>query len=46
MGEIPFRHKVIGLDHFVNVGTVDTHGDSHDHVLRALDNLAIDPEKV
>lgn len=46
MGEISFRHEVVGLDHFGNVGTVDTNSDSHDHVLRALDNLAIDPEKV
>lgn len=46
VSEITLRHKVVGLDDLFEVGTVDTNRDSHHHVLRSLDNLAVDSEEV
>jgi hypothetical protein len=44
--EESLRHEVVGLEDLVNVGTVNTHSDSHHHVLGSLDNLAIDSEQI
>jgi hypothetical protein len=39
-------HEVVGLDGAVHVGTVNTHGHAHQHVLRSLHRLAIDLEQI
>jgi len=46
VGKESLRHKVVGLEDLVNVGTVDTNSDSHHHVLRSLDNLAVDSKQI
>ncbi len=46
MGEVSLRHQVVSLNDLVNVSTVNTNSDTHDHVLRSLDDFAIDSEKV
>jgi hypothetical protein len=46
VGKEPFRHKVVSLEDLVNVCTVDTNRDSHHHMLRSLDNLAIDSKQI
>jgi len=40
------RHEVVGLEDLVNVGAVNTNSDSHHHVLRSLNNLAVDSKEV
>jgi hypothetical protein len=46
VGEVSLRHEVVSLEDLVNVGTVNTDGDTHDHVLWSLDNLAVNAEQV
>jgi hypothetical protein len=46
MGEVSLRHQVVGLDDLVDVAAVDADSYTHDHMLRSLDNLAIDAEEV
>lgn len=46
MGKVSLRHEIVGLEDLVDVFTVDTDRDSHHHVLRSLDNLAVDSEEV
>lgn len=46
MGKVSLRHEVVGLDDLLEVGTVNTDRDTHDHVLRSLDNLAVDSKQI
>ena len=46
VGEVSLRHEVVGLDRLLDVVSVDSDGDSHDHVLGALGNVAVDSEQV
>jgi hypothetical protein len=44
MGEVSLGHEVVCLDHLLDILTVNTDSHSHNHVLRSLDNLAVDPQ--
>lgn len=46
MGEVSLRHKVVCLENLLDIAALDTQSDTHDHVLRSLDNLAVDSEEV
>ncbi len=46
MCEILVRHQVICLDGTFNIVTVYSNCHSHDHMLRALCNFAIETEEV
>mgnify|MGYP001587020265 FL=1 len=46
VGEEALRHEVVRLKDAVDVAAVDTDGDAHEHVLRALSDLAVDAEEV
>jgi hypothetical protein len=46
MSEELARHEVVCLQDTLNIITPDTNSNTHDHVLRTLDNLAVDFEKV
>jgi len=46
MGEVPFGHEVVSLEDALDVRAVDANGDTHDHVLWALGDAAVDAEKV
>ena len=42
----PVAHVVVGLLDPLEVVVVDANGNAHDHVLRALHDLVVDPEEV
>ena len=46
MREQLLRHHVVGLDGGVDVFAVDADRHPHQHVLRTLDNLAVDLQQV
>lgn len=46
MREVFVGHEIVRLNSRLNVLTVNSDGNSHNHVLRTLDNLAIKAEKV
>ena len=46
VGEVSLGHEVVRLDRLLDVVSVDPDGDSHDHVLGALGNVAVDSEQV
>ena len=46
VGEVSFRHEVVGLKCSINIASVDTNSDTHKHVLRSFSYSAIDSEKV
>ncbi len=46
MGEVSFGHKVICFENAVNVRSMNTNGNTHDHVLGTFSYAAIDAEKV
>ena len=46
MREHALRHQVVSLDGRCQVGLVDADRDAHQHVLRPLDDLAVDAEQV
>lgn len=39
-------HQVVGFDGALDVVTMDANGNAHQHVLRALGNLAVDAKQV
>ena len=46
MCKVSLGHEVVRLDDLCDVTTVNTDGNSHDHVLWPLNDLAVDAEKV
>mmetsp|Transcript_43278 Transcript_43278/g.109704 ORF Transcript_43278/g.109704 Transcript_43278/m.109704 type:complete len:430 (-) Transcript_43278:280-1569(-) len=46
VSEPPAGHEVVGLEGCGQISRVNAAGDTHDHVLRALDDLTMDSEKV
>ena len=46
MGEMFGGHELIRFDDFFNVGAVDSNGNTHDHVLRAFGDFAIDSQEI
>lgn len=46
VGEVAFRHEVIRFEDAVDIGAVDTDGDTHDHVLRAFGDTTADAKEV
>ncbi len=46
MREEALRHQVVGLKCTVDVTTVNTNGDAHEHVLRSLGDFPVDFQKV
>ena len=44
--EEALRHELVRLERGLDVGQVDADRDAHDHVLRALDDLAVEPAEV
>ena len=46
MGEPALGQKVVGLDRAREVAAVDADGDPHQHVLRPLDDAAVDAQEI
>ncbi len=46
VSEQPFRHHIVGLDGGIDVLAMNANGDSHEHVLRPLDYLAVNLQQV
>lgn len=46
VGEVPLGHQVVGFDSLLDIVSVDTNSDSHDHVLGTLSDVSIDSKKV
>lgn len=46
MCEVLLRHQVIGLDGLLDILAMDSHGNSHQQMLRTLRNLPINAEEV
>jgi len=46
VGEVPLGHQVVGLDSLLDIISMDSDSDSHDHVLGTLSDVSIDSEKV
>ena len=46
MREVALAHEVVGSERFVNIAVVDAHGDPHEHVLRAFNDLPVQLEQV
>jgi hypothetical protein len=44
--EITFGHEIVRFNNPVQVGAVDSDGDSHDHVLRSFSDASIDAKEV
>lgn len=42
----PFAHEVVGFDRTIDVFTMDTHSNAHQHVLRTLSYASINTEKI
>ena len=46
VGEVTLGHQVVCLNDAVEISSVDTNSDTHDHLLRALGYSSIDPEEI
>jgi len=46
MCKVSFGHEVVCLDYSFKVGAVDTHSDTHYHVLGTLGNTTVEAKEV
>ena len=46
MGEVTLGHEVVRLNGALNVASMDTDSDTHEHVLWSLSDLAVDPQEI
>lgn len=44
--EVFLRHQVVGLNGLLDIRAVDSNSNTHQQVLRALSNVAIDPQQI
>ena len=44
--KITFRHEIVRLNNFVNIGAMEPDGDSPDHVLWSFGDASIDAKEV
>jgi hypothetical protein len=46
MREVPLGHEVVCFKYTIDIFSMDTNGDAHDHVLRAFSDTIVDAEEV
>ena len=46
MGEVALRHEVVGFYNVINITSVNTDGDTHDHVLWPFGNTVVDAKEI
>jgi hypothetical protein len=46
MSEVLGGHEIVCFNSFFNVVTVDTDGNTHDHMLRTFGDFTVDPQKI
>ena len=46
MSEVTFRHEVIGLKDSIDVGTMNTNSNTHDHVLGSFSHTTVDTKQI